>query len=78
MEGLTRMPPPGWVEREMANRTLPDLSGLCVYVIGARVDTRQSQHVKDFWQEYFEATGATFESRNYTLRPVELPEHPCT
>ncbi len=78
MEGLRKMPPSGWIEREKANETLPDLSGLCVYVIGARVDTRESQRVKDFWQEYFEATGAAFESRNYTLRPVELPEHPCT
>lgn len=78
MEGLRKMPPSGWIEREAANETLPDLSGLCVYVIGARVDTRASQHVKEFWQEYFQATGAAFESRNYTLRPVELPEHPCT
>ena len=78
MEGLSRMPPADWVEREEANGTLPDLSGLCVYVVGARVDTRQSQRVKDFWEEYFEATGAVFEERNYTLRPVELPEHPCT
>ena len=78
MEGLRKMPPSGWIERESTNETLPDLSGLCVYVIGARVDTRESQRVKEFWQEYFEATGAAFESRNYTLRPVELPEHPCT
>jgi len=78
MEGLRRMPDAGWVERERANGTLPDLSGLCVYVVGARVDTKQSQRVKDFWQEYFEATGAVFATRNYTLRPVDLPEHPCT
>jgi len=78
MEGLNKMPPPGWIERERANGTLPDLSGLCVYVIGARVDTAPSQQVKGFWDEYFEATGAVFETRNYTLRPVELPEHPCT
>ena len=78
MEGLSRMPPAGWIGREKANGTLPNLTGLCVYVIGARVDTRASQQVKAFWQDYFEATGAVFESRNYTLRPVELPEHPCT
>lgn len=78
MEGLRKMPPASWIERERANGTLPDLTGLCVYVIGARVDTQQSQRVKNFWQEYFEATGAVFEARNYTLRPVELPEHPCT
>jgi hypothetical protein len=78
MEGLRRMPDAGWVEREHANGTLPDLSGLCIYVVGARVDTEQSQHVKDFWQQYFDVTGAVFETRNYTLRPVDLPEHPCT
>ena len=78
MEGLRKMPPAGWLDSQAANGTLPDLSGLCVYVIGARVDTGASQRVKDFWKEYFEATGAVFETRNYTLRPVELPEHPCT
>jgi hypothetical protein len=78
MEGLRKMPPAGWIDSQRANGTLPDLTGLCVYVIGARVDTGASQQVKDFWKEYFEATGAVFETRNYTLRPVELPEHPCT
>jgi hypothetical protein len=78
MEGLHRMPPGDWVESEKASDTLPELSGLCVYVVGARVDTDASQRVKDFWKQYFEATGAVFETRNYTLRPVELPEHPCT
>jgi len=78
MEGLNRMPEVGWVEREAVAGTLPNLDGLCVYVVGARVDTNASQRVKDFWQEYFDATGAILESRNYTLRPVELPEHPCT
>ena len=78
MEGLRKMPPAGWLDGQAGNGTLPDLSGLCVYVIGARVDTGASQRVKDFWKEYFEATGAVFETRNYTLRPVELPEHPCT
>ena len=78
MEGLRLMPPSNYVEREQSAGTLPDLSGLCVYVVGARVDTNASQRVKEFWQEYFDATGAIFEARNYTLRPVELPEHPCT
>jgi hypothetical protein len=77
MEGLHRMPPADWVQRESAKGTLPDLSGLCVVVVGARVDTDASQRVKRFWQEYFGATGAVFMDRNYALRPVELPEHPC-
>lgn len=77
MEGLARMPPSDWVETENAKGTLPDLSGLCVVVVGARVDTDLGQRVKAFWDEYFEATGATLLDRNYTLRPVTLPEHPC-
>lgn len=77
MEGLARMPPSNWVEREKREGTLPDLGGLCVVVIGARVDTDAGQRVKAFWDEYFEATGATLLDRNYTLRPVTLPEHPC-
>lgn len=77
MEGLRRMPPASWVSQEAAKGTLPDLTGLCVVVIGARVDTDASQRVKNFWDEYFEATGATLVDRNYTLRPVSLPEHPC-
>ncbi len=43
MEELHRMPPEGWVESEKANGTLPGLSGLCVYIVGARVDTEASQ-----------------------------------
>lgn len=77
MEGLARMPPSNWVQREKQDGTLPDLSGLCVVVAGARVDTDAGQRVKAFWDEYFEATGATLLDRNYTLRPVSLPEHPC-
>ena len=78
MEGLRKMPPDGWVQLEKAKGTLPDLGGLCVVVVGARVDTDASQQVKRFWEEYFETTGAVLLDRNYTLRPVELPEHPCT
>ena len=77
MEGLRKMPPASWVSQQAANGTLPNLAGLCVVVIGARVDTEASQRVKAFWDEYFEATGARLLDRNYTLRPVTLPEHPC-
>jgi hypothetical protein len=77
MEGLRRMPPAGWVQAESAKGTLPDLTGMCVVVVGARVDTDASQRVKGFWDEYFEATRATLLDRNYNLRPVELPEQAC-
>jgi len=71
------MPPSSWVDQESSKGTLPDLAGLCIVVIGARVDNDASQRVKNFWNEYFEATGASLIDRNYTLRPVILPEHPC-
>ncbi len=77
MEGLRAMPPANWVRRSKAAGTLPDLTGLCVVAVGARVDTNAAQRVKRFWDEYFEATGAIFEDANYMLRPVTLPEHPC-
>ncbi len=77
MEGLVRMPPAGWVARQKELGTLPDLSAACVVVVGARVDTPASQRVRSFWEEYFEATGANFNGRNYQHRAVLIPEEPC-
>jgi len=77
MEGLVRMPPAGWVQRQAELGTLPDLSGACIVVVGARVDTPASQRVRAFWTEYFEATGANFMGSNYQHRAVEIPERPC-
>lgn len=77
MEGLRRMPGEHWVREKYAKGMLPDLDGLCVVVVGARVDTDAAQRVKRFWKEYFEVTGATLIDRNYTLRPVRLSDTPC-
>ena len=77
MEGLRRMPPNGWVENALASGLLPDLRGLCVIVVGARMDTEAAQRVRSFWAEYFDATGATLLDENYTHRPVSWPPDPC-
>ncbi|MFQ5678327.1 MAG: hypothetical protein ACE5HP_02595 [Gemmatimonadota bacterium] len=77
MEGMRRMPEAGWVQAAAARGVLPDLRGLCVVVVGARVDTDPAQQIKSFWEEYFAATGARLEDRNYMLRPIRLPEDPC-
>ena len=78
MEGARRMPGSGWVFRAAADGRLPDLTGVCVLVVGARVDNSHGQAVKAFWKTYFDATGATLYDRNYQLRPVALPEgDPC-
>ncbi len=78
MEGLRQMPPADWVAEADAEGMLPDLTGLCVMVVGARVDTEIAQRVKAFWDEYFQTTGATLLDRNYALRPVRLPTDPCS
>lgn len=77
LEALTRMPADNWVRREAERGTLPDLSGLCVVIVGARKDTAASQVVRDFWMEYFDVTGATLLDQNYTYRPVQIPDRPC-
>lgn len=77
MEGLLRMPPSGWVEREAARGTLPDLTGLCVVVVGVLTDDPGVQVVMKFWEEYFRVTGATLLPHNYSYRPVQIPHRPC-
>jgi len=77
MEGLIRMPPPDWVQTRAAEGRLPDFSGACIVVVGARTDTSAGQRVKAFWEEYFAATGAILLERNYAYRPVEIPGDPC-
>lgn len=70
-------PPEDWVDSAAKKGTLPDLEGLCVMVVGARVDTDAGQAVRSFWERYFDVTGAQLRSRNYALRPVKLPVDPC-
>lgn len=77
MEGLRRMPAEGWIQEHESGGMLPTLEGLCVVVVGARVDTELGQRVREFWRRYFDATGATFLLRNYTYRPPLLPDAPC-
>lgn len=77
MAGGRNMPSADWVATRDRQGRLPDLGGACVMVVGARTDTRHGQRVKDFWSEYFEATGAELLDRSYTYRPVRLPVDPC-
>ena len=67
----------GALEAAAASGMLPDLRGLCVVIVGARVDTESAQRVKKFWIDYFEATGATLNGENYMHRPVSVPSGPC-
>lgn len=77
MEDMIRMPEADWVAQRAADGRLPDLSGACIVVAGARTDTAEGQRVKSFWKDYFTATGATFHDHNYAYRPVRIPDNPC-
>jgi hypothetical protein len=77
MEGLIRMPPPNWIAERASQGRLPDFSGACIVVVGARTDTQAGQTVKAFWEEYFAATNGRLSDRNYSYRPVQLPADPC-
>jgi len=77
MEGLIRMPPANWIQNRASQGRLPDFGGACFVVVGARTDTQAGQVVKDFWQEYFEATNGVINEQNYSYRPVRVPENPC-
>lgn len=77
MEDMIRMPSPDWVAGHAGEGRLPDFTGACIVVAGARIDTLEGQRVKVFWQEYFTATGATLLDHNYAYRPVRIPEDPC-
>jgi len=72
MEGGS-VPSSNWVASAAREGIIPDLTGVCVVVIGARVDTRAGQRVKAFWKGYFDAAGATLLDANYSYRPVRLP-----
>jgi hypothetical protein len=78
MEGMLRFPPAGWSQQMKAEGRLPELPGVCVVVAGARIDTPEAQRVKNFWQDYFAASGAGLEDRHYSLRPPRLPDLPCS
>lgn len=74
-EGSRRMPPRRWVAQQERADLLPSLEGTCVLVIGADHTTAEGQRVRDFWEEYFEAAGATLEDRNFWLRaPPDVVE----
>ena len=77
MEGLADMPSDNWIPTEVERGGLPDLNGLCVVVVGARDDLRSNREIRDWWLEYFEATGADLRVDNWKHRPVSLPTEPC-
>ncbi|HEX6939173.1 MAG TPA: hypothetical protein VF158_07145 [Longimicrobiales bacterium] len=77
MDGLRRMPPDGWIARQKAAGTLPDLRGACIVVVGADATSEQGVAVRDFWLEYFRAAGARLAAENYRLLAPDAGEIGC-
>lgn len=51
---------------ERSKKSLPDLSGVTVYVIGAKAQTReQFNNIQNFWLRYFKECGASLPKENY-------------
>jgi hypothetical protein len=77
MEGLKSMPPPGWIDQQQKLGTIPDLTGVCIVVVGADASTAAGVTIRDFWTEYFKAAGATFDPRNYVLFATSPADLTC-
>lgn len=75
MERTGGIPGVAWIEERRVQGRLPDLSGVCVVVAGADVVSARGAQVRDFWERYFAATGATFSRvkyRNMIADPTEV------
>lgn len=65
---MTRaVPPADWIEEQRAAGVLPRLDGACVSVIGADATTANGVAVREFWEKYFAAAGASLPEQNYRL-----------
>ncbi len=67
-----------WVDRAAKDRW-PDtfLGGACVIVIGADSTNAAGVKVKRFWEDYFAATGASLNERDYRATPPRPSRNLC-
>jgi hypothetical protein len=77
MERAGGVPPGSWIESRKAEGRLPDLAGVCVFVVGADPSSQQGAKVRAFWQKYFEAAGAQAPSTNYRNMVSDVGEIRC-
>lgn len=68
-EHLKRMPPPNWITEHKQQGLVRPLYGACVMAVGADPSTRDGVVIREFWQKYFEASGATLSTKNYRTTP---------
>ncbi len=74
-ENLTENRIKNIIKNEKGKSILPDLKGVKVYVAGAsHTNTEKYNRIKNFWFEYFKATGAKIESQNYGAALINFNE----
>jgi hypothetical protein len=72
MEGASALPGREWISSRKAQHRLPDLTGVCVFAVGADVNSGRAVRVRRFWKELFAATGAVYEDSTHfrTMLPT--------
>lgn len=77
MERAGGIPDDSWTDALRADQRLPDLHGVCVFVVGADPTSSTGAHVRRFWQHYFAASGAVFQPENYRNMVADPAEIRC-
>jgi hypothetical protein len=69
MEHAAIMPRKDWLNKQKHMGALPHLDGTCVVVVGADASDGAGIKVRNFWEEYFKASGATLKTQDYLFLP---------
>jgi hypothetical protein len=78
MEKAGGVPPRAWITEREAQRRLPDLHDACIVIAGAEVSTPRGARVRQFWEDYFRATGAHLPQENYRTLISDPAELRCS
>jgi hypothetical protein len=73
-----KIPSPRWLERQVADHLLPDLTGACIVVVGADATRPGGVAIRDFWKKYFAAAHADFREVNYAAAANDLTAFRCS
>lgn len=68
MERPGSVPSTNWIAAQSHEGLVPDLSGVCVSVVGADATTSHGVRVRTFWESYFRAAGANLARERYFHR----------
>jgi hypothetical protein len=78
MTNIASIPTEAWVTSRKAQGLIPELPGMCVGVSGADVSSTRGIAVRNFWQNYFKATGANFSQDRYRTLMLDAKQVSCS